>query len=67
MEKRFAQEWDRFNQEQHPLEYLLGDGTRRGHATDEQHELAATVVQWLGSPVGRAFLDDVGFVPKPED
>lgn len=65
MEQRFADQWEKINE--HPgqcLNYLLGDGNRPGQATPDQEELAATVIQWLGSPVGRAFLRDVGFVPK---
>lgn len=38
---------------------LLGDGTIRGrvYPTDHEREVAATLMQWLGSPVGRSFLD----------
>jgi len=32
--------------------------------TDRDRCVAATVVQWLGSPVGRAFLSELGWVKK---
>jgi hypothetical protein len=37
---------------------ILGDGTYNGRAvpSDRDYEVAATVMQWLGSPVGRNFL-----------
>ena len=33
--------------------------------TDREAVVAATVVQWLGSPVGQAFLRDLGYVKAP--
>lgn len=37
---------------------ILGDGTYGGrvHPSDRDFEVAATLMQWLGSPVGRSFL-----------
>lgn len=34
--------------------------------TDREHEVAATVVQWLGSPVGQGFLRDLGYEKTPQ-
>ena len=65
-EQVFAEAWAK---EQHTpgsnqpalLDWLLhGDGmrTERGSATDREHEIAATVIQWLGSCVGRNWLEE---------
>jgi len=62
-EKRFAEAWAK----QHPttLSYLLdpasGTRGRPPEPTDREHEVAATVIQWLGSPVGQGFLRDLGY------
>lgn len=58
-EKAFATAWDTYNVQGHTLEYLLGNGVQREPATPREIEVAATVVQWLGSPVGLCFLRDV--------
>jgi hypothetical protein len=61
IEKEFAEAWDRQNVVGNTLEYLMGDGTRRGVVSERDEIVAATVIQWLGSPVGQAFLRDLGF------
>lgn len=40
---------------------LLGDGSYGGrvHPTDREYQVAATLVQWLGSPVGRSFVREL--------
>lgn len=40
----------------HVLEYILGDNNQRAVLTDRDELVAATVIQWLGSPVGQFFL-----------
>ena len=55
LEDRFATAW-RQEQENGLLEYLMGDGYSRGPVTEQDELVAATVIQWLGSPVGQAFL-----------
>jgi len=60
-ERRFAAEWERQNRECLTLEYLLGDDNSRAEPTDRERQVAATVVQWLGSPVGQCFLRDLGY------
>lgn len=41
------------------LDYLLGDGQEPGDVSDRDHLVAATVIQWLGSPVGQGFVRDL--------
>lgn len=60
-EKKFAEEWALQNEQHQTLAYLLGDGSKRVEPTAHDHRVAATVVQWLGSPVGQAFLRVCGF------
>ena len=67
-ERKFARLWEHENR--HPrsiVDYLMnGDGgLAPKSATDEQCEVAATVIQWLGSPVGEGFLRDVGYTRTP--
>ena len=60
-ERRFAEAWDA-QQQGRTLAYLL---SIQQHSppdpTDREHEVAATVVQWLGSPVGQSFLRELGY------
>ncbi len=44
------------------LEWLLGDGSRPAAISERDEDVAATVLQWLGSPVGQGFLRDLGYV-----
>lgn len=72
LEERFAAKW-RDVQEHHgrTLEYLMtppGADQRFPFPLTVRDELvAATVVQWLGSPVGQGFLRDCGFVPASDE
>jgi hypothetical protein len=61
LEKKFADEWQRRNGGRGVLDYLLAKDNNRpaGEVSDRDAEVAATVIQWLGSHVGRCFLDDV--------
>ena len=64
-ERRFADAWRHENTttlHSPLLAQLMGDG--REPATDISQRdatVAATVIQWLGSPVGRCFLLDLGY------
>lgn len=61
-EKRFAQAWADRQRDDDLLAYLMGDGKLKVKSlTDEDRKVAATVVQWLGSPVGQNFLRDLGY------
>lgn len=65
LEKLFAEEWDKINRLVHgsrpTLPYLLApdDQYCPGEPSDEKYKLAATVIQWLGSPCGQGFIEDV--------
>ena len=65
MEKAFSEAWERENfpdKRRKLLDDLLGDGTCDGHqpfASARDWEVASTVIQWLGSPVGQAFVRGV--------
>jgi hypothetical protein len=69
MEKLFAQEWERINTSRMTqdldgkgiLDYMLAKDNNypAGEATPRDREVAATIIQWLGSPVGQGFLEDV--------
>jgi hypothetical protein len=65
-ERRFANAW-REQQRGNTLDYLL-DEANRGVATASERDdtVAATVIQWLGSPVGQHFLSDLGYVKCDE-
>ncbi len=56
-EKRFSDAWDEMN----VLCYLLGDGARKVPVEPREEQVAATVIQWLGSPVGQSFLEQLGY------
>lgn len=58
-EKAFAVAWAR--EEPNLLRYLLGDGMTPVVPSDRDRVVAATVVQWFGSPVGQGFLRDLGW------
>lgn len=60
-EVAFAKKWREDNELGHTLEYLLSEtpNERDGVVTDRDREVAATVIQWLGSTVGMCFLRDV--------
>lgn len=65
-EKRFADAWAEFNRDGIHLDHLLD---QRKHQTgrapfcgDQAQMVAATMIQWLGSPVGQNWLRDLGYV-----
>ena len=67
-EQRFAGAWS----ERNPLPWLLDErAVQTGRPADpskRDETVAATVIQWLGSPVGQAFLADLGYThPDPWD
>jgi len=65
IEKIFAEVWDKQNNSirkgRGTLDYLLADkgNDPNGEVTKRDREVAATVIQWLGSPVGQWFLSEV--------
>lgn len=65
LEQIFAEAWERRNKRADAgwgiLDYLLAEKNSfpRGEVTKRDRMVAATVIQWLGSPVGQEFLRDV--------
>jgi hypothetical protein len=63
-EERFANAWAK----EDVLPWLLHVGSQSGRPVDpsDRDELiAATVIQWLGSPVGQNFLEQLGYKRTP--
>jgi hypothetical protein len=70
LEERFSKAWERENVSRADgslngsgtLDYLLAINPNfpAGEVSERDREVAATVIQWLGSPVGQGFLRDVG-------
>lgn len=64
-EKRFAEAWDKYNEQGKILDHILDTRlVRQGHppyVSERDEVVAATVIQWLGSPVGQNFLKDLGY------
>ena len=59
-EAKFAAAWKDTNMKCDTLEFLMGDGNTRNYdVSDRDRLIAATVIQWLGSPVGGAWLNQV--------
>lgn len=63
MEKRFADAWATYNSDGNVTEYLLSTRLNERQFVPEDTEVdIATIVQWLGSPVGMHFLEEaLGF------
>jgi len=65
LEKRFADKWREYNYKaglaHGQLAYLLADDPNhpRGEVSERDAQVAATVIQWLGSHVGQCFLESV--------
>ena len=65
-EVRFAKAWQKHNEQGCTLDHLLdpiGSG-RPAESTERDTMVAATVIQWLGSPVGQFFLKELGYEKK---
>ena len=62
-EKRFAEAWNDQNKYGRILEYLLSTHPNNHPVmvNEQEESIAATVIQWLGSPVGQSFLFDLGY------
>jgi hypothetical protein len=63
-ERQFAEHWAKLNEEGDLLWYLLHveqHKAPRPLIIDRDAQVAATVIQWLGSHVGQCFLNDMGY------
>ena len=68
-ELRFALAWLKENSRENGtllLAYLLSDGQdhRPQDLSERDQVVAASVIQWLGSPVGQSWLRDLGYEKK---
>ncbi len=59
LERRFAMKWQDLNDESRILNYLLSDSNEADPTSARERAVAATVIQWLGSPIGQVFIHDV--------
>ena len=64
LEKAFAEEWATLNEcipgrLTATINWLKGIDNKPLPTTKGEEVMAATVIQWLGSPVGQCFLDEV--------
>lgn len=61
MEKKFALAWEKENTQSRILEYLLAKNPNypNNEVTERDATVAATVIQWLGSPCGQNFLKEI--------
>lgn len=65
LEQAFADQWEVIAKD-HLGHLLYGQDKRFHEVTQRDATIAATIMQWLGSPVGQGFLDDVkARMPKP--
>jgi len=61
LEQRFAEEWVKLNKENKILLYLTSPNNDPAYSNlcERDKIVAGSVIQWLGSPVGQGFLQDV--------
>jgi len=55
-EVAFADQWEEENAVGDILSWLLGDGVKKATPSERDREVAATVIQWLGSNIGLSFI-----------
>lgn len=59
LERKFHDEWKNMHEHGNTIGYILGDNNEPAVLSERDEMVAATVIQWLGSPVGQGFLDAV--------
>ena len=62
LEKKYAVAWEKQNIAHDTLSYLMAKDCNRPQyeeVSKRDREVAATVIQWLGSPVGQSFIEEV--------
>lgn len=59
LERKFHDEWKHMHEYGNTIGYILGDNNEQAVLTERDETVAATVIQWLGSPVGQGFLETV--------
>lgn len=65
LEKRFLELWHEQNKFSGTLEWILSGGpvNERMTVSLRDAQVAATMMQWLGSPIGMAFLEETLGIP----
>lgn len=63
-EQRFAEAWTKCDGSGKQLDVRRFQGGCPPQVEDRDRVVAATVIQWLGYPVGQAFLRDLGYERK---
>jgi hypothetical protein len=65
LEQKFAEAWDKENNRPYSATNLIdwlmdpGDHSMPEEASERDKVVAATIIQWLGSPVGQSFVEGV--------
>jgi len=63
LEERYAKAWESINTDRNStIEYILArdiNKPQQGEVSKRDREVAASVIQWLGSPVGNSFVREV--------
>jgi hypothetical protein len=59
LEALFAKVWQEQNDAGSTLAYILTGAPSWDHVSERDVAVAASVIQWLGSAVGQAFLEEV--------
>ena len=59
LESAFAAEWESHNAAYDTLAWILGGGNGKSFPSERDAQVAATVIQWLGSPIGQNFVERV--------
>lgn len=58
-ERAAAEHWNKINSGGTHLSFLFGQNNDRGHLSERDEFVAATLMQWLGSPVGQCYMRDL--------
>lgn len=71
LEKVFSDKWEEANDKPNNgpgiLAWSMGDGQFAGDISQRDATVAASIIQWLGSPVGQRFLLETLASPKAKD
>lgn len=62
--KKIDKKWEEWNKHHQILKYLLAKTPNKPkdeEVSNRDREVAATVIQWLGSPIGQTFIKELNF------
>ena len=64
-EAKLAKAWAKLNEGNYPLlGYLLSIDNRCEDFSERDAAVAATIIQWIGTPVGKEFIETLGYARK---